>query len=772
MALGIGACTAVFSTVDHVLFRSLPYPHAERLVSIGMTAPIAPQEFLLGYDYVDWRLTRGPFESFGSWSSAGECDLGDQNPVRVPCARADRALLPTLGARLAAGRNFSQAEDGPNGPTAVLISHRLWRSRFSADPHVIGKTALVDGRRAAIAGVLADAFELPSGAAVDILMPQAINAAEQQTRRTALLLECAARLRPGAGVPEAVAAIQPAFDRSMRFVPAQFRKDVSLRVRRLGDRQTGSDRHTSWILLGAVFSVLLIACANAANLLLARGAARQRERAVQAALGAGRARLFRQSVAESLLLSLAGCAGGAVLAFLLLAFFMSLAPEGIPQLRKAAIDLRAFAFSGGVAAVAGLAFGIAPALQHARLEATGARNFGPTTLLFRNLIVGLQVAVSVVLLTGAGLLLHSLWKLNHQPLGITAEGVAAVSFTLGRIPSPHRAAFFDELETRVAAIPGIGQIALTDSLPPGGNSADPMLYGAIDIEGRPRHTEGTGGPVVWRAVSPAYFSILRIPIIEGRAFSDSDRDPSQNAVILNQALARRMFPGERPLGRRIRPGRSGDWMTIVGVAANVKNGGLADPPGPEYYLVRKRRAENLPRSAAIVVRGPGDPAAIAGRVRQQIAALDATLPVKAGILRDRISAMAQRPRFHASLLAMFAAFGVVLAAIGLYGVVALLVVQRTREIGIRVALGATPRSIAGWVMLRAAVPAVFGAAAGVVGALACTRLLSSMLYQVSPADPWMIAGPAVLFIMIAGAASSIPALRAATIDPSCALRQE
>jgi predicted permease len=741
-----------------------------------MVAPIAPQEFLLGYDYLDWRDTRGPFEIFGSWSGAGQCDLGERDAIRVPCARADASFLPTLGTRLEAGRNFTASEDAPNGPASAIISYRLWQSRFGGDQHVIGKSALVDGRVSTILGVLPGDFELPSGGAVDVLLTQALDPAEQRTRRTAVLLGCVARLRPNVDVAQAYAALQPAFNASMQFVPAQFRKDVSLRVRTLRERQVGSEKQTSWLLLGAVFSVLLIACANAANLLLARGASRQQELALQVALGAGRARLIRQGFAESLLLSLAGSGAGCALGFFLLQSFASMAPEGIPHLNKASLDPRVLGFSLAAAIVSGILFGIAPAISSARVDAlAGSRQVGPRSHLFRHALVTVQIGVSVVLLSAAGLLLRSLWNLQHQSLGMRTEGVTAASFTLGRTAysdATRRAAFFDQLEARISAIPGIGQIALTDSLPPSGNSSGPMLYGAIDVQGKPQHTAGTGGTVVWRSVTPAYFQILGIPILQGRGFQESDRDSGRNSVIISRVLARRMFPGEDPVGRQIRPGRTGPWLTVVGVAADVKNSGLVESAGPEYYYVRKPGAPNLSRTASVIVRSTAPPATVAARVRSEIAELDSALPVKTETLPERVDYMARRPRFNTLLLGIFASIGVLLAALGLYGVISFLVVQRTREIGVRMALGATPASILQHVMYQAFAPTLLGAVLGLAGALASARLVASLLFRVSPADPWMLALPSIVFFAIAALAVSIPARRAAHIDPMQALRQE
>ncbi|HWR53670.1 MAG TPA: ABC transporter permease, partial [Bryobacteraceae bacterium] len=346
VALGVGLNTAVFSVVDRILFRSLPYPQDDRLVSFGMTAPIAPQEFTMAYDYLDWHEATTPFVSLGAWSGESDCDYTGENPVRLRCAQVDSFLLRTLGIQPLLGRNFAADEDRPHGPRVAIISHGLWRSRFAGDPRVTGKTLPLDGQTATIVGVLPPHFELPTLARVDVLVPLALDRKEQSTRRRAILLSTVGRLRPGLSPQQAAAALQPFFRRALKLgVSPQFWKDITLRVRPLRDRQIQDARLASWILFGAVLAVLAIACANVANLLLARTVARQREYAVRMALGAGRGRLVRQALIESLLIGLAGGAAGCLLAGLLLRMFVAIAPEGIPRLNQATLDVRVLLFT-------------------------------------------------------------------------------------------------------------------------------------------------------------------------------------------------------------------------------------------------------------------------------------------------------------------------------------------------------------------------------------------------------------------------------------------
>jgi predicted permease len=776
IALGIGPSTAVFSVVDRILFRSLPYPEAGRLVSFGMEAPLDPHEFMLGYDYLDWREAQAPFEALGAWSGASDCDLTEANPVRLRCVAVDAYLIPALGIQPVIGRNFTPEEDRPGTAKVALISFGLWRSRFAGDPSALGKSMPLDGRPVTILGVLPPQFELPSLALADVLLPLALDRAEQRTHRTAVLLWSIGRLKLGVTTARASAALEPLFEKSMQWVPPEFRKEVKLRLRPLRERQIQEAQLASWILLAAVFAVLAIACANVANLLLARAAAREREFAVRAAIGAGRARLIQQTMMESILLGLTGGAAGCVLAFLLIRLFVAIAPQGIPRLSQATVDLRVLLFTFGISVVSSALFGLVPALQNSKAETrAGGRILGGRRHLFRLSLVAAQISVSAILLTSAGLLLRSLWNLQHQDLGVRAERVFTASVTLGEKaysePS-RRVAFFEQLEARLRQIPGLTEVAVSSSLPPSGNPLGPMLYAAIDVQGRPRVTDGTGGPVTYRYVTPRYFAALGIPILRGRGFAEKDRDPQQNSVIFSQTLARRMFSGEDPLGKQIRPGRTGPWLTVVGVAGNVKNNGLAGGDDPEYYEVRKHAGDGVGRSAAAIIRTSLNPRLTATWVRAEVAALEPTLPVEIATMQQRVSRFSERPRFNAVLLGIFAGIGLLLAAIGLYGVISFLVAQRTREIGVRMALGATPVAITRLVLAHAARWTTVGAALGIVGALFAVRLLRTMLFQVPAEDPVTVGAVLALLCGVALLAAWVPSRRAATVDPAQALRQE
>jgi len=777
LGLGVGAGTAVFSVVDRILFRSLPYRQADRLVSFGITAPIVPQEFMLSYDYFDWRESGGPFESMGAWvAGVQDCDLNETKPLRLQCAKVDSSLLRTLGIELVAGHDFTRAEEKPNAPRTALISYGLWQLRFGKDPGAVGRTMRLDGQQVTIVGILPADFELPTLEKTDILIPDILDEPEQHARRAAIVMDAVGRLKPGIGPAQAAAALEPLFQRSLEAVTPSFRKDFKLRVRYLRDRQLQDARRASWVLLGAVFAVLLIACANVANLLLARAAAREREVALRAALGAGRWRLVSQSLTESTLVALAGGAAGCALAYALLRVFIAIAPEGIPHLPQAGLDPRVLSFALLLSLVSGVLIGLASSWQRPRMETLGAgRSVGPRRHLFRQCLVAAQICVSLILLASAGLMLRSLWNLENQPLGIRPCGVVTAAVTLGRAsyPTPtEKLAFFDNLEQQLRRVPGVSEVALADSLPPSGNAMGAMLYATLDVRGRPRITDGTGGLVVSRSVTPRYFSALGIPILQGRVFQEEDRIPEGNAVILSDRLARRMFPGGNPLGQQLRLGRISDWMTVVGVAANVKNSGLAESDGPEFYLVRKHVPGNMRAGATVIIRTGMPPQAIAEWVRASIASLDATLPVTVETMDQRVAKLAARPRFNAFLLSIFAGLGLLLAAIGLYGVISFLVAQRSQEIGVRMALGASPGAIARLVLRQTGTWIACGMGLGAVGSWFAVRLLEHMLFRVPGKDPWTFAGTAMILAGVALAAAWIPSRRAAHLDPMKVLRRE
>jgi predicted permease len=782
-SLGIGASAAVFSAVDRVLFRALPYRDEAQLVSVGLKAPLDNNEFLFADSYLDLQRHPGPFSGLTAFEAGSRaCDLTEQSPLRLDCMRFERNFLELLGVPPAAGRAFTREEDLPNGPPVAMISYALWQSRFGADPRVAGRTLMLDGAPVTITGVLPANFLLPTLAHADVYLPMNLDEARERQGRAFRVF---GRLKPGVTVEAARSELAPFFQRALLTAPAQFRKEITLAVRSVRDRQLGDARLASLALFGAVLAVLLIACANLANLLLARGSGRDREMAVRAALGASRRRLTRQVLTESTLLGVLGGGGGVVLAFALLRAFRELGPSTLPRLEEAAIDSRVLAFSVAGALLSGLAAGLA-AIRHPEGTAAlgGTRTTASGRGRLRGILVTAQIAVSLVLLAGAGLLLRSLWNLENVPMGMRGDHVVTAQFSLGRQrygDSARQLAFYTRLDQRLATLPGAQAVAITDSLPPKGGSRGRLLA-SIQVEGQPPRPQGTGGMVAWRYVTPGYFSALGIPMRRGRAFTDEDRAPAAYSIILTETLAKMLFPGEDPVGRRLLfLGGHGERFTVAGVAADVRERGPATEIPPEFYVVRKGvpdvtwNNQEPPmgwRSGFVVMRTPLDTRFAAAELRQAMAEIDPTLPVTLGTMRDRIESVTQNPRFYATLLGSFAAIGALLAALGLFGVISFLVQQSRREIGVRMALGAAQSDVVRHVLGSALRWTGAGLAIGIPGALAVSRGLRSLLFQVAPNDPASLAAAAAALVCVAVMAAAGPAWRAARLDPARTLRQE
>jgi len=778
LALGIGSTTAVFSVVDRILFRSLPYPHDDRLVSFGDKAPFEANEFVLGPDYVDWKKAQTPFASITSFVPGGaDCDLTEKNPVRLKCALVESTFLPTFEIRPLLGRNFSSEEDRPNAPRVALVSYGLWRSRFASDRNLPGRTISLDGKPSVVVGVLPKQFEMPNLGHDDILVPAALDGStDRGPNARQVILRAFARLKPGITIKQAAAAMEPLFQQSLNYVPPQFRHEVSFRVRSLRDRQIQDARVASWVLLGAVLAVLLVACTNVANLLIARATSRVHELAVRTALGATRGRLIRQALTESLLLGVLGGLAGCWFAQLLLRLFVSIAPEGIPRLEQAAIDIRVLLFALGVSFLSAIFSGLASALRCPAPELlTGKENRATSRGMLRQLLVTTQIAVSLILLAGAGLLLRSLWKLQTVALGMDAKSVITAGIDLAEYRYPDSAkqlAFFTQVEARLKQMPGVTSLALSDTLPPSGGMEATFLS-SLEIPGHAKFSAGTGGMIGYRYVTSGYFPALSIPILRGRGFREEDRAPAERPVILSEALAIKLFSnGEDPLGKSFRFGSQNEWRTIVGIAGDVKNNGLAAPADPEFYIPWKNEPTGYFRSGHLIVQSALNPETIAKWIRSETAAIDPTVPVVIEGMKSRVGKLAQRPRFTAVLLSLFAGMGVLLAGIGIYGVVGFLVAQQTREIGIRIALGATPGSILRMVLSNMLRWTATGAALGILGAWLCSRLLESLLFEVRAHDPFLLGAALFVLLAVAFFAAWIPARKAMRVDPMIALRYE
>ena len=784
ISLGVGATAAVFSVTDRILFRPLPYRNGEQLVSFGMVANVVDDgEFLFAADYRNLFELNTPFQSVTSWSGIDDCDIAAPDPERQRCAEVDWSFLSVLGVHPILGDGFSRADVQPGAPRTLLLSYGIWRSHFGADRNIVGRTLMLDGAPARIIGVLPAGFELPTLQHADLLTPQVILPAAWQPGATRVL-RVVGRLKDGMSLNTARAQLGPFFNHIVSEVPPFFRKEVQFRMRSVRDRQMGWARVEAWTLLGAVLAVMLISCANVANLLLARAAGRASELAIRNALGISRTRLLGQLLIESLLLAVTGGAIGCAIGMGLLRIAIAADSNAIPHLADARLDVRVTAMSLLLSLLAGVAFGLAPLFhtgQTAGLSG-GSRTVTPrASSVVKNGLIAGQIAVSLVLVTAAGLLVRSLWNLEMQPLGMNTGHVLTAQLVLpvGRYRTPEeRVAFFNEVERRLNAVPGIRALGLSDSLPPGGWERSRPLS-ALRVAGRAALPGGTGGLVNWRYVSPGYFDALRIPVLEGRAFQDSDRRRGVNLCILSSSLAHRLFAGQDPIGQQLRFGTDPSPVEIIGVAPDVKNSGLSVPGNPEYYILRTYLPDDIyvhdtgpvaQRTLSVILRSNIPDATLSAIIRRQAADLDSTLPVDIQSMSRRLGGLTAAPRFDTLLLVIFAGVGLLLAAIGLYGTVAYLVNQRTQEIGIRMSLGARPLEIAQLMLGYSMKWTAVGALVGVLGSIASTRLLASLLFRVSARDPITLIVATICLAMVALAATIQPARRAARVDPAIALR--
>jgi putative ABC transport system permease protein len=786
LALGIGATTAVFSVVDRILFRSLPYAHDDRLVSVGLVQSLARQEFTLGGFFYEWRDNQRPFASLTFERGVTQCDLTEANPVHLQCAAVAQNFLPTLGIVPVLGRNFSPDEDLPNVAKVALISHGLWLSRFNRDPAVLNKTIRVDEHPVRIIGVLPHDFEMPRLQPADIVVPAQMDVAAQHTVNSGIgdPMWAFARLKPGVSVQQANAEMQPLFQHTQQWIPKEIRQDFHLQIRSVRDRQMQEAYQVAWVLLGAVFAVLLIACANVASLFSARGLARERELALRSALGASRTRLMRQTLTEALLLAIAGAAAGCLLAELLLRIFIAIAPTGLPFLAQAQLDARIILFTVLLALLCAAIFGIVPALQRPNVTRLVARQTRSTShARLRRFLVAAQIGISVALLSGASLLLQSFRNLEHQNLGMQTRNVLTVHIPLNRERYPSGQAYMDfylRVENALRRLPGVSAVGMSNSLPPDGDSwHEGMRYSDIMVAGKPHTPPGTGGTVVYRAVTPGYFRVLQIPILEGPGFIEEDRRSTGHQVILSQLLASRLFPEGNAIGQHIQRAvftpyltLDGPVYTIVGIAGNVKNAGLAGQDDPEFYTLETSHPEHWDGHQFFALQTAFPASVTAPWVRTQIAHLEPNAPVEIDTLSQDVNKLADRPRFETALLGFFAACGLLMAVIGLYGVISYVATQRTQEIGVRMALGATRADILGLIAMEGIRLIVLGGLLGLGAALAAAQLLKSLTFHVGPRDPATYIAVVSLLGLVALAATLIPARAAMRTDPGEALRYE
>jgi putative ABC transport system permease protein len=784
LALGIGANTAIFSVVNAVLLRPLPYKHAERLVWIWGTNPQNDIEHEVASlpDYYDWKTQNQSFEEMGAYGSARVTLTSNGEPERFDAAYVTDGFFEVLGAQAETGRTFTPDEDKPGNENVVVISHALWQRRFGADPNIIGKALIINGEPCPLVGVMPADFNHPKPGAsrsVEMWLPLGVDYVKAGRRGD--YLNVIARLKPDVSVEQSSAELKMIAAQLEQQYPAS-NTGWSTLVIPLHERFVGDVRPVLIVLLGAVCFLLLIACVNMANLLLARAAARQKELTIRAALGARRWRIIRQLLTESVLLAVVGGALGLLLAVWGIQALVALGPSNIPRLSEVSLDGRVLASTFGVSLVTGVLFGLFPALQAANpnLNETlkeGGRGTteGGRSGRARRVLVVAEVALALVPLVGAGLMVKSFMRLQDVNPGFNPERVMAVEVYLPGTTykeGPQATAFYRELLTKVQNLPGVEAAGAIDALPLAGGG---NLF-AFYVEGQTLQPTDKTPDAEYRVVTPEYFQTMNIPLLRGRYLSEQDGPNTPNAFVINDTIARRYFAGEDPIGKRMNLGNADNpnWYTVVGIVQDTRQRSLGADPYPQMYAVNTQVSR---RSMTLVVRTAGNPDAMIPTIRSTITAMDNALALNNA--RTMAQVMAQsiaRPRFNMLLMSLFAVTALLLAAVGIYGVMAYSVTQRTHEIGVRMALGASSSDVLKMVVGQGMGLTLAGVCIGLVGAFVITRLVSSLLsgllFQVGTNDPWTFAGIALLLALVALLACLIPARRATKVDPMAALRYE
>ena len=775
LALGIGANVALFSVVNSVLLRPLPYHEPDRLVRLASTNQ--ENNFIrVGFSFSRFVEVQQRQQVFSDLAlSAGNpfTLTGRGDPEQVIGLHASAALLPTLGLRPIVGRNFSPDEDRPGGPRVVLISEQMWQQRFNRDAAVLGQALMLDGAPYSIIGVLPEAatafplnqqqFWVPRPAEVPYL---------QALQGGGYWFQAIARLKPGVSLEQARAAMNVIAAGYRAAHPGNVDAPSTIELVPLLDDAVGAQRESYLLLFGAVTCVLLIACANIANLLLARFAGRRREIATRFALGASRGEVVRQLVSESMLLAVLGGAVGLLLAEWALRTLVTVGADLIPRVAEISIDPVALGFTMTATLVTGLLIGLLPALQSSAVNVLDAlKTAGPGSVgSGRHLRAGLlvvEVSLSLVLLIAAGLLLTSFARLQRVDPGFEPEGVFTAQIALPRHYSPAKVIeFYEQFYQRLATLPGASSAALSERVPLTGGQTPTV----VAVAGRPIPPLSERATATRHLVSPRYFSTLGIPLRAGRDFDERDNTRVPHVVIINETFARRHFPGEDPIGRTLVTGMVQRPSQVVGVVADIHGEHLNTPPEPEYFLPVLQRPES---PTNVLVRSDLPPAAIAPLVREALRTIDPDLPLlQPDALTTRIAQTVANRKLALMLLAAFAALALVLASLGVYSVMAHLVAVRTSEIGLRMALGASSSAVMGMVLGHAGRLTLVGIMFGISGALVVSRLMRQALFEVDPADPFVYIALSVALLLVAGCASFVPARRATRIDPVIALRTE
>ncbi len=779
LALGIGANTAIYSVVDGVLFRSLPYADEDRLVVILHRGddPASPANFH------DWREQSRAFERMGAAQLWTANLMGESRSEQISALQITSDIMPLLGVKPLLGRIFTPGEDVPGNDRSVILGHALWQRRFAGDPGVVGRTLNLSGVPFTVVGVMPESFRFAPFWTTDAEMwvPLAF-APDAAQSRTANSLRLFARLRPGVSIEAARADITAITGRLEREFPGSNR---DVRVVLLKEKVVGPIRPQLVVLLFTVAFVLFIACANLAHLLLARAAARHREHAVRSALGASRSRLIRQLLTESLLFAVLGGVAGLLLALWGVPLLVALQPGDIPRLEEVGVDGRALLFMAAVSLLSGLAVGVVPAIQASRVDLApslkdGGRGAsdGRGRARLRGLLVVSQVALTLVLLIGAGLMIRTFAALRAIDPGFDPDDV--VTMTVSLAGSPHgaparRGSFFEELVQGVEALPGVTAASAINHLPLAGD----IWTTSYTVAGRPQPAPGDEPLAVYRVVLPGYFETMKIPLVRGRDVSARDTDRAPGVVVVNERLARTQWTGEDPIGKRIEVENDKPPVTVVGVVKDSRQGSWSAPPESEVYIpflqseMYMRRLSESRLYLTLVARTSVEPAAMVPAIELGIRAHDKQVTLsEIQTMRHVVDLANARPRFYLVLLAAFAGLALTLAFIGIYGVMSYSVSQRTQEIGIRMALGARRADVLWLVLRQTLIVTATGIAIGLAASLALVHLMASLVYGVKPVDPLTFAAVAGLLALVATAATCVPARRATRVDPMVALRSD
>jgi putative ABC transport system permease protein len=783
LALGIGANTAIFSVVNAMLLRPLPYSDPDRIVTLWETNPNLTAKYLRTHNeaspanFYDWRGQQTVFDDIGAFRWNTFNLTGVDTPEQLLGNRATASLFRVLAVKPLLGRTFTEEEDRDGSPRVVVLSYGLWQRRFGGDPDIINRQISIDTESHTVIGVMPREFEFPN-ASVEMWTPLALDS-KDAARRGAHYLYTRARLKSGVTLEQAQGEMNTIAARLRQQYP-DTNADRDVRVVRTQDDTNEQLRPALFVLFAAVGFVLLIACANVANLSLARSSARHKELSIRAALGASRARMIRQMLTESVLLSTMGGVGGVLLAM----WGLDLVTASVPRdyalsfhgWNQIKLDGWVLAFTMLVAVATGLLFGIVPALQATKTdlneslkEGGGRGSASHARRRFRDGLVIAEVALALVLLVGAGLMFKSFARMLDVQPGFDPHGVVTMGLGLpeARYAKPEQwTQFYKQLLEKLRAEPGVESASVINYLPMGGSGGTTTFI----IDGRPAPPKGQNPEANFRAASSDYFKTLRIPLLKGRAFTDQDTADKPLVAIVNETFARTFFSGEEVIGKRLRDPDGTNPTEIVGVVSDVKHWGLDDEPEPYLYMAH---AQSPDPGMTIAVRSAIDPSAMAATVRRDVQTFDRDLPVfDIKSLEQRVEESGSQKRLTVYLLTVFAAVALLLAAVGIYGVLAYSVAQRTHEIGIRMALGAQTRDVVRLVLRQGMVLALVGVVAGVLASLALTKLIKAMLFHVSPTDPATFALVSVALASVALVACLVPARRATKVDPMIALRYE